>query len=99
MPLTEAQVRIVVSVWSIASNVVYDVDYVVRRLTEITNPAALGGEIATVVADALNEGYLYVDQIKSFNAFSGLRAFAGLTPSGRLYWALVYPTLAANEGG
>ena len=97
MPLTDAQVRLVVGVWNQRSNLVYDIDWVARRLAVMTNAAALGGPILEVLRDAINEGYLYVDQIRALNAFSGFRAMVGLTPSGRAVWAEVYPTLAANE--
>lgn len=90
MPLNESQVRIIVQAWE-STNTVYDVDWLVRRLGNITDPTRLGLSITEALRDAINEGYLYVDQIKQFNAFSGYRAFLGLTASGRAIWKEVFP--------
>lgn len=97
MPVGEAQVRQIVQVWNSASNIVYDIDHVVLRLLQITNADALGGNIPDVLADAINEGYLYIDQIKRLNITSGYRALVGLTPSGRAVWETMFPALAERE--
>ena len=97
VPLRGSQLRILVQAWADHPDYVYDVDWLVRRLGQITNANALGGEVSEVLAAAINEGYLYVDKIKSFNAFSGFRAFVGLTASGQAAWNQVYPHLAGQH--
>lgn len=91
MPLNESQVRIIVQAWE-RPDLAYDVDWLVLRLMQIANQERLGLKIPDALRDAINDGYLYVDQITKFNAFSGYRAFLGLTESGRQMWQLVFPT-------
>jgi hypothetical protein len=87
------QMRIIAQVWQ-DPTVAYDADFLLKTLWQRTNQVALGGPIQEVVRDAINEGYLYVDQFR--NILLTWRAFIGLTDSGKATWALVYPHLAGQ---
>ncbi|MCI4327790.1 MAG: hypothetical protein L3K16_09220 [Thermoplasmata archaeon] len=94
MPLDDSQVRLIVQAWQ-RPDLVYDTDWLVRRLATITNQAQLGMTVQEALRDAVNDGFLYIDQIRMLNAFSGYRAFLGLTASGQAYWRTVFPNAEA----
>jgi hypothetical protein len=97
--LDESQVRILVQAWE-RPDLVYDLDWLVRRLNDIlgrTGAVKLGTSVPDALRDAINEGYLYVDQVKAFNAFSGFRAFVGLTQTGQSIWSSVFPNAGSGR--
>jgi hypothetical protein len=82
------QLQAIAGIWGRDPTIVYDVGYLARALRQAGfNQASLGAPPEEAIRDAINEGYLYVDQINNG------RVFLGLTPTALATWGMVYPDM------